>query len=203
MKEWMSGESIFKKCAWDKAVSKRHVWRTPFPSFTYICTTKWQHEVSKKDHNSALAQDTGYITTVEFRRSIFPWDLKLAVQCLDQTTGVQKRKYRHRARQTDRQCCRMNNLASLDACPQAGSLLKASRVFWVETAPKWPSNCVNKVMQQRIGSVLAAVWVSRLITNPPNAASLSVRFVLWNCGAALSDVMALPNVHTLINLFRV
>jgi hypothetical protein len=74
--------------------------------------------------------------------------------------------------------------------------------LWVETAPKWPSNCVNKVMR-RIGSVLTAAWVSRLITNPPNAMLHYVRFVFWNCGAALSDVMALPKVHMLINLFRV
>lgn len=53
-------------------------------------------------------------------------DMKLAVQCLDQTTGVQKRKYRHRARET---VLYNEQLGKFDACPQAGSLLKASRVF--------------------------------------------------------------------------
>jgi hypothetical protein len=74
--------------------------------------------------------------------------------------------------------------------------------LWVETAPKWPSNCVNNVMQ-RIGSFLAAAWVSRLITNPSNVNLFYVRFVFWNSGATLSDVMVLTNVHTYWNLFRV
>jgi len=69
----------------------------PFPSFA-------QQNGSMKFIKTitVLAQKIRYITTLDFRRPVFLSDKKLAVQCLDQTTGVQKRKYRHRVRQTDR-----------------------------------------------------------------------------------------------------
>jgi hypothetical protein len=77
----------------------------------------------------------------------------------------------------------MNNLASLDACPQAGSLLKASRVFALKLRQNGQAtNCVNNAMQQKIGCFNCSL--SQPINHKPTARHIAFRDIrvleLWS-----------------------
>jgi hypothetical protein len=84
--------------------------------------------------NNATLKAAGlavHTLSVQFSSGL-TFDQTLNVEaCLNQTAAVQKRKYKacSEERERERESCVIKDLASLDACPQAGSPVKDFAVF--------------------------------------------------------------------------